>query len=57
MAYDPDAKKLAITSQGQARNVGIRDVTGWQATWNGRAVTAGELPNSPGISSFTAPSP
>jgi hypothetical protein len=57
VAYDPDGKKLAITSQGQVRNVGIRDVTGWQAIWNGHAVTAGTLPNSPDISSFTAPSP
>ncbi|MCX7425585.1 MAG: hypothetical protein NTW96_08185 [Planctomycetia bacterium] len=55
LVYDPDAKKLAITSQGEIQNVGISDVTGWQTTWNGRAVTAGTLPNSAGISAFAAP--
>lgn len=55
VVYDPDAKKLAITSQGEVTNVGISDVTGWQATWNGRVVTAGQLPNAPGISAFAAP--
>ena len=55
LEYDPDGKKLAITSQGQVQNVGISDVTGWQTTWNGKAVSAGTLPKTPGISAFIAP--
>lgn len=53
--YDPDARKLVITSQGQIRNVGVSDVIGWQATWNGKAIAPATLPKAPGISSFTAP--
>jgi hypothetical protein len=57
LVYDPDARKLAITSQGRIQNVGVSDVAGWQTTWNGRAVTAGTLPNAAGMSAFAAPTP
>jgi len=55
LQYDPDAKKLTITSQGSIRNVGVHGVTGWQATWNGKAAAGTPLPNAEGISSFTVP--
>ncbi len=55
--YDPEGKKLTITSQGSIKNVGVRDVLGWKATWNGQPVAATALPEAPSICSFAAPSP
>lgn len=55
LQYDPDAKTLTVTSQGQIKNIGVMNVTGWKATWNGKAVEATTLPQAEGVSSFAAP--
>jgi hypothetical protein len=55
LQYDPDAKMLAITSQGVIQNVGVHGVAGWKATWNGKPVVAKAVPGGKGIAAFTPP--
>lgn len=56
--YDPDARWLRVTTRGQIKALGLRDVDGWKATWNGKpaqVLSAGERPAPIGMTVFASP--
>ena len=55
LRFDHGAKTLAIVTRGYLNHLGVRDVSGWAATWNGAQAAQSDLPAPEGVTVFAHP--
>lgn len=55
LQYDHEAKKLTIITRGELKNLGVRGVAGWTATWNDAPVQPVDIAAPEEVTVFAFP--
>jgi hypothetical protein len=55
LRFNPEARELAITTRGSVNQLGVSEVKGWRAVWNGVQLTETRVAESEGLTAFTWP--
>ena len=58
LRFEPDGKRVLVTTRGEVKRLGIRDVSDWQVEWNGREARRADPKQHPapdGVTVFLPP--